>query len=119
MKISEFKGVDAIDLLADIMLPACKIVEDAEIQNYIASGGSNLGLVQKILKSHPEEILDIMALVDQEDRETYEPNVFTLPKRLIELFSMPEMKMLFFSQAQRTDGESSGSATENIEGADE
>lgn len=113
MKIAEYKGTEAIDLLAEIMIPVCKIIEDEELRNYLTSGGvSNLGMVQKILKSHPEEILDIMALVDQEDRETYEPNIFVLPARLIELFSMPEMKMLFLGQGQKTDGERSGSATE-------
>lgn len=116
MKISELKGEQALDVLADILEPVVEILQDKEIMDEARDGATNLGLVQKILKLHKKEVLQIMAIVDQEDPETYAPNIFVLPSRLLELFSMPEMKVLFTSQGQKNGGEHSGSAMENTEG---
>ena len=115
MKISDLKGEKALDVLADIMEPLVTIVGDPEIQK-ATKETNNLGIVQKILKTHKKEVLQVLAIVDQEDPETYEPNILVLPTRLLELFSMPEIRRLFTSQGPKTDGESSGSATENIKG---
>jgi len=115
MKIAEYTGVDAIELLADIMEPVSEILQDTEIFKVVQSGANNLKIVQVILKRHKEKVLEIMAIVDQEDPETYKPNIFVLPMRLIELFSQPEMRALFIGQGQKKDGERSGSATENTE----
>lgn len=115
MKIYEITGEAAIDLLADIMEPMVEIVSDEEIRKAAEKGTNNLRLVQMILKKKKKEVLKIMALIDQEDPETYAPNIFVLPKRLLELLSLPEMRSLFFSQGQKNEGEHSGSVSENTE----
>lgn len=114
MKISEYKGEEGLELIADIMIPMIDILSDSELQKYANGGVSNVILVQKILKLHTKEVLDIMARIDQEDRETYNPSVFELPVKLVEIFSQPEIKKLFTSQGRKKDGEPSGPATENI-----
>ncbi len=119
MKISDYKGEEAIELLADIMEPLTEILQNEDIRNAAASGAGNLELVKNILKHGKKEVLEILAIVDQEDPETYKPNIFVLPKRLIELFSQPEMRELFISQAQKKDDIYSGSAMESIEVVEE
>lgn len=119
MKISEYKGEEAIELIADILEPLTVILQNDEIRGIASKGAGNLELVRAILKHGKKEVLEILAIIDGENPETYQPNIFVLPKRLIELFSQPEMRELFISQAQKKDDIHSGSATENIEVVEE
>lgn len=115
MKLADYKGEDAIELLADIIDPLTGILGNEEIRKVAEEGANNLKLVKTILKHGKKEVLEIMAIIDKENPKTYKPNIFALPIRLLELFSQPEMRMLFISQAQTTDGEPSGSAMANTE----
>jgi hypothetical protein len=116
MKISDYKGEEAIELLADIMEPMAEILKDEEIRKMADTPGTPyIKIAQKLLKRHSKEVLHILALIDQEDPKKYKPNIFTLPMKLVELISMPEIKTLFTSQSQMNGEEHSGSATESTE----
>ena len=115
MKLSDYKGGEAIDLLADLLTPIVNIYQDETFRDALDEKKSNLEIVQLLLKSHKEDVLYMMALIDQEDPATYEPSIFGLPMKLLEIMQMPEVSMLFTLRGQKIESENSGSATESIE----
>lgn len=115
MRLSDYKGEDALDLLADILGPATEILSDDNIKKAFKDGVSRIDLVKMLLKSHKKEIIEIMATVDGEDPNTYKVNVFTLPIKLLDIVGNEEFLQLFQLQGQETVEESSGSATESTE----
>lgn len=119
MKLTDYYGEDAIDLLADMLEPITEILTDQRIADAVNVGEGRLTIVRKLMKWHKKEILHIMALSEGKDAETYSPNFFALPVKLIELFSQPEMQMLFSSQEQMNVSESSGTATEITTGQED
>ena len=117
MKLSEYKGEDALDLLADLLEPVAAIMADKEIAALVKSGTQKVKLVSAIIKSHKKEVVEILAILDGENPKTYMEKItlFTLPTRLLELLNDPELINLFTSQGQNSDKASSGSATESIQ----
>lgn len=116
MKLSDFEGEQAIDVLADILEPASEIMSDKEMVNLFKSG-ERLKAVKMALKNHKKAVIEILAITEGADPATYKPKVLTLPAKLLEIFNDPEVIGLFQLQGQE-DKTSSGSATENI-GAEE
>lgn len=116
MKLSEYKGEKALDILADIIEPAASIMVDKEIVN-LARSGQKIKVIKPLLKNHKREIIEIMAALEGEPPEEYAEkiNVFTLPKKLREMVNDPDLMSLFTLQGQKTDETSSGSAMESIE----
>lgn len=110
-KLSEIKGEDALDVLADVLDPIMDIATDEEFVKVIRSGDKK-GAIKNLLKSHKKEVLEVMAILEGESPETYEPPLLKLPSMLLELFNDPELVSLFLSPDQVT---SSGSATASIE----
>jgi len=115
MKLSDYKGEDAIELLADIIEPAIDIISDDAIRDAVRANKTRMELIKLVLKGHKKEILEIMARIDGEDPATYQPNVFVLPMRLIELLNDSDLMELFRSQTRIESDASSGSAMEIIE----
>lgn len=113
-KLSDFRGVEALDVLADLIEPASDIMTDKELIELFGSR-KMIPASCLALKKHPKAILRIMARLEETDPETYNPSLVTLPKMLVELFNDPELIDLFISQGQIEDKTNSGSATENIE----
>ena len=114
MKLSEIKGQEAIDVLADLMSPASIIFTDKEVVKLLR-GGEKIKAIQAMLKSHSKEVIEMLAILDREDPKTYEPSIVTLPMKLLEFFNDPEVSELFFSQEQTKDETSSSSVTEITE----
>lgn len=117
MKLSEYKGEKALDVFADLIEPFAAIASDKEVMNHVRSGKPTIKLIKPLLKNHKREVIEIMAILDGEDPANYSEkvNVFTLPKKLLEILNDPDLKSLFTLQGQKTDETSSGSATESIE----
>jgi hypothetical protein len=116
MKLSDIKGEKALDVLADLLEPAAEIMGDKEVEAAYNSG-QVLKAVKVAIKNHKKAVLNVLAITEGEDPETYQPNVFSLPAKLLEILNDPEIMGLFSWQGQ-TEKTSSGSATENTE-ADE
>lgn len=112
MRITDYKGEDALDLLADILEPAAEVFGDKEFQR-VYPNGSRLKAAQYALKNHKAEILQIMARVEGVDVSEYNPGVWALPGLLLDLLNDPELVSLFTSQGQSAEKTSSGPATEN------
>ena len=113
MKLSEYKGEAALDLLADLIEPAGEIMSDKEIGEVFKK--NRLKAIGLAIKNHKKAVLKIMATMDGVPVEEYKCNVFTLPFKLLELLNEPDLIQLFTYQGQTGDAISSGSASENTE----
>ena len=110
-KLSEIKGEDAMDILADLIEPLAEFAQDKTFVEMIRSG-ERIKAVSYAIKTHKKAVLTVMALLEDENPDEYEPPLLRLPVMLLELFNDPELIALFPSQQTVT---SSGSATENTE----
>ena len=115
MKLSDYKGEKALDILADLVEPAAKIMADKEVVNCVRSGMPAVKLVKPILKNHKREVIEIMAALEEEEPETYakKVNLLTLPKQLLDILNDQELVSLFTSHGQKTEEIYSTSATES------
>lgn len=114
MKLSDYKGTDAVELLADLLEPIGKLFEDEELTTMFRNmkDHKKMDMVRLILKKHSKEVVEIMAIIDGEDVATYSPNFYALPTKLLDLFNDEEFMNLFISQGQNAIDQPFGSATE-------
>ena len=115
MKLSDYKGEKALDVLADLIEPATEIMADSEISAAVRSGVPKVRIVKIAIKNHKKAVIEIMAVLEGENPKKYaeKVNLFTLPAKLLEIFNDPELMSLFTSQGQKKDETTSGSATES------
>lgn len=123
MRLSDYKGEEALDVLADIIEPVTLILGDKEIQELAKEHkGPLIKFVKPMIKNHKREVLEILARLENEPVEKYKEkvNILTLPTAILELINDPEIQSLFHSQGQTqvTSLASSGSATENTEASE-
>ena len=113
MKLSEYQGEAALDLLADMIEPAGEIMSDKEIgEVFKANRFKAIGLA---IKNHKKAVMQILATMDGVPVEEYKCNVFSLPVKILEILNDPEMIQLFQYQGQTGDANSSGSVSGNTE----
>ena len=103
MKLSDIKGERALDVLADLIDPVAEIMADKEIVEILRSGKAPAKAIKLSLKNHKKAVLAMMAAIDGEDPETYQPSLFVLPKRMLDLLNDPEVQQLFSSQDSTSD----------------
>ena len=120
MKLSDYKGEEALDVLADIIEPLTYIIADEEIQKLSKTPNTPmLAMVKPAIKNHKKELIEVLARLENKPVEEYKAsmNLITLPMQVMELINDPEVQNLFFSQgeSQVTSLASSSSATENTE----
>ena len=113
MKLSEYQGEAALDLLADLIEPAGEIMSDKEIGEVFKE--NRFKAIGLAIKNHKKAVMQILATMDGVPVEEYKCNVFSLPVKILELLNDPEMIQLFQYQGQTGDANSSGSASENTE----
>ena len=114
MKLSEYQGEAALDILADLIEPAGEIMTDKEIGEVFKK--NRFRAIGLAIKNHKKAVMQILATMDGVPVDEYKCNVFTLPVKVLELLNDPELVQLFTSQGQTGDANSSGSASENTEG---
>lgn len=120
-KLSDIQGVDAIDVIADIIDPVTAILADEELKKLFTQKPRPhvLMLAKAILKRQKEAILEILAYLNGEDPSTFNPSILELPVMLIgllnELESNEDLRSLFQLQQQKMAGASSGAVTEPTE----
>lgn len=121
MKLSEIKGVDAIDAIADMLDPITAIMADEEIKKLMSMipRPSTLTIATKIMKKKKKEILEILAVMHGENPETFSPSLIELPIMLVNLINEvqnnEELMSLFRSQHQMISNVSFGAVTGNTE----
>lgn len=113
MKLSEYQGEAALDLLADLIEPAGEIMSDKEIGEVFKE--NRFKAIGLAIKNHKKAVMQILAVLDGVPVEEYKCNVFSLPVKILEILNDPEMIQLFQYQGQTGDAKSSGSASVNTE----
>ena len=113
MKLSEYQGEAALDLLADLIEPAGEIMSDKQIGDIFKE--NRFKAIGLAIKNHKRAVMQIPATMDGVPVDEYKCNVFTLPVKILELLNDPALVQLFTSQGQTGDANSSGSASENTE----
>ena len=114
MKLSEIKGKRALAVLADLIDPVSEIIKDENFKALLKTK-EKASIAKYLLTNHDKNVIKILALVNNEDPETYEPNLLSLPLMLLDLMNDPDVINLFGSQDQTTEFASSGPAMENTE----
>lgn len=117
MKLSDFKGEEALDVLADLIEPVARIMSDGQVAKIYQSGQPKILLVKHIIKNHKTELIEILATLEKKDPKEYakEMTLISLPVKLLELLNDEDLAAVFQSQGQNTAQTSSGSVMENIE----
>lgn len=115
MQLSEIKGEEALDVLADIIDPVTEIMNDKEVARIYQTNQPRIKLVKFIIKKHKKEVIEILARLECEEPEEYikKMNVLSLPIKLLEILNDKELMEVFQSQGQGTELTTFGSATES------
>ena len=85
MKLSEYQGEAALDVLADLIEPAGEIMSDKEIGEVFKE--NRFKAIGLAIKNHKKAVMQILAAMDGVPVDEYKCNVFTLPVKILELFS--------------------------------
>lgn len=119
-KLSEIKNEEALDVLADLLNPIAELSKDEGLKKVYSDkeNGGKLPAVQYAIKNHKKAVLEILAILDGENPETYEVNMIQIPIKVMELLNDEDMLGFFQSQGLIVSDASSGSVTENIEEAE-
>lgn len=112
--LSEIKGDKALDFVADMLDPVTAILADVDVKTAYEAG-SYMSAIKVALKNHKKEVKIILALMDEEDPKTYEPNALTAPARLYQIVTDKDVQDLFTLQGQKSVENTSGSVLENTE----
>lgn len=125
MRLSDFKGEEALDVLADIIEPMTFILADEEIQKMRKEAAEKkkavpyIKFVAPAIKNHKAEIIQVLARLQNQTVEEYKADLSlaTLPMQVLEFINDPEIQKFFTSQSQspETQSASSGSVTESTE----
>lgn len=111
MKLSEYHGEAALDILADLIEPAGEIMSDKEIGEVFKQ--NRFKAIGLAIKNHKKAVMQILATMDGVPVDEYKCNVFSLPVKILEILNDPEMIQIFQYQGQTGDAKSSGSVSEN------
>lgn len=94
-KLSEIKGEEALDVLADMLVPITAIANDEEVRKGF---DTNIATCASIaLKKHKGDVIDMLTALDGRSKEEMlnDIDLLTLPSVLIEVLSEPAVRNLF------------------------
>lgn len=111
MKLSEFKDKDALRVIADLLPYIGNIAqnEDAKAER----GGSYLSFAAAMLKYCPEDTMAMLAILDNQNPDTYHCNAATVLRDVLNMIADKELLELFGLRSPTV--ASSGSASETTE----
>ena len=111
MKLSEYHGEAALDILAELIEPAGEIMSDKNLGEVFKE--NRFKAIGMAIKNHKKAVMQILATMDGVPVDEYKCNVFSLPVKILEILNDPDMIQLFQYQGQTGDANSSGSVSEN------
>ena len=114
MKLSEYQGEAALDILADLIEPAGEIMSDKEIGEVFKK--NRFKAIGLAIKKHKKAVIQIMATMDGVPVDEYKFNVFTVPLKILEILNDPDLVQFFTYQGQTGEAIFSGSFSGNTEG---
>ena len=94
-KLSEIKGEESLDVLAEILVPITEIANDEEVRAGIDTNVAKCLAIA--LKKHKQEVLEIMAVIDGKTVEEMleEIDLLTLPGFMVDVLNEPAVQVLF------------------------
>ena len=110
--LSEYRGEEALEVLANLIEPASEIMTDKEIAQ-LYNSGDRMKAIAVAIKNHKKAVIEVLAALDGQPADKYDVNLFTLPLRLLQILNDKEVAQLFTSQGQMGDAKSFGSVSEN------
>lgn len=112
-KLSDFKDEKAIEVAARLLVPITKIVSNPK--NAKRQGTNKMEFASAMLRNSPEEVKEVLAILDEKEPAEYHCNGVTAMVGLFQMLSDPEMMELFGLQS-KTEGRScSGAQSESTE----
>jgi hypothetical protein len=102
MKLSEYRNEEAAEKLIVLLDMVEPLLKDTEVMAAMKSG--TLAAAKAMLKTHPKEIIDILAYVDGIQREKYTVSPVGILKRLIRLLNDDDTSAVFTSEGQVVEG---------------
>lgn len=110
--LTEIKGDNALDLIADLLEPATEIMSDKSVKTAYETG--NMASAVKVaIKGHKDAVKLILALLNEQDVDTYEPSVAEIVKGTLQILSDKALQDLFTLPNQNPVEDTSGSASES------
>lgn len=89
-KFSEIKGEEALDVLAEILVPIVVIASDEEVKAGIETNVAQC--VAVALKKYKKEVMDILRAIDGKEPDV---DLLTLPTIMVEILNEPAVQSLF------------------------
>ena len=118
-RLQDVKGEEALDVLADILDYAVKLVKNDAIREALNTKGfRDIETIKLLIKEGKHEIISIMAVIDGKEYDEFLEtlDLMTLPMMLYDTFNDEAVQAVFRSQAQTMGVTSSGLATATTEG---
>ena len=100
-KLSDYKGEEALLLMADILEPALIILRDSEFVKE-ARAGKEATAIKVAIKNHTSEVMEILAIYNEMSVDAFREqcNIASVPKMAMEIMEDKELIGFFTSQAQ-------------------
>ena len=117
-RLTDLKDEEAIEVLADILVPVSELAQDDEIKKIFSGERTNKTIAEVaslVIGNHASAVMDILAALDRVPREDYHCNILTLPLKVIEILNDPTFMTFFTAQGQIDSLTASGSAMESTE----
>lgn len=117
-RLQDVKGEEALDVLADVLDYAVRLVKNDKIREALNNGGfRDIETIKLLIKEGKHELISIMAIIDGKPYDEFVEtlDLLTLPVMLYQTFNDEALQSVFISQAQTTGVTSSGLATETTE----
>lgn len=111
MKLSEFKGEKAFEVVAALMPPLANLMKSDVMQN--ARVHSRMELAQLLLKADADAVREILAILSNKAHEEYECTATTLMYDIMALVADDDFTALFISPRQKKEEKPSPSVSEN------
>ena len=92
-KLSEIKGEEALDVIAEILVPITAIANDDEVKEGFETNVAKC--ISIMLKKYKAEVMHILAVVDCKKVENLDFDILELTGSLVELLNEPAVQSLF------------------------
>lgn len=94
-KLSEIKGEEAIDVLAEILVPITEIANDEEVKEGFETNVATC--VSIALKKHKAQVIEILASINGKSAEETlaEIDILSLPAYMVDVLNEPAIQNLF------------------------
>lgn len=118
-KLSEYRGEEALLLMADVLEPALIIMQDPEFVKE-AREKREATAIKVAIKNHVAEVMEILAIYNGTtvDKFRKKCNIASVPKMVMEIMEDKELMSFFMSQEPKVDETAFGDVSETIEEAD-